>query len=158
MHFHQALPRSDLYFLSLSWSPLITAGSSPSALWEAPRVAPSRTACMASESRCVVIRLSASATALSHPFWYSNWKLNFARAPIHQWPVASKLGVVIMYVRGLLSVLTRKGWYNKYSLKCSAIWWSGSSFHGLWVPGCHRLPDKTAHLLVSGKALLPIPP
>ena len=32
---------------------------------------------------------------LSHPFWYSNWKLNLARAPTHWWPVASKLGVVM---------------------------------------------------------------
>ena len=68
-------------------------------------VAPSRTACTASSPRQVVIQLSASATALSHPFWYSNWKLNFTRAPTHWWPVASKLGVVIIYIKGLLSVL-----------------------------------------------------
>ena len=65
------------------WSPLITAGSSPSALWEAPIVAPSRMACMYSSPRLVVIQLSASATALSRPFWYSNQKLNLARAPTH---------------------------------------------------------------------------
>ena len=68
---------------SFCWSPSITAGSSPYALWEAPIVAPSRTACTASDPRQVVIQLSASATALSHPFWYSSWKLNFARAPTH---------------------------------------------------------------------------
>ena len=46
-------------------------------------VAPSRMAHMASGPRQVVIQLSASATALSHPFWYSRQKLNFARAPTH---------------------------------------------------------------------------
>ena len=68
--------------------------------------------------RWVVIRLSMSASVLSCPFWYSNWKLNFTRDPTHWWSVASKLGVVIIYVKGLLSVLTKEGWYNKYSLKC----------------------------------------
>ena len=68
---------------SLSWSPLITVAFSPFALWEAPMIAPSRMACMASGPTRVVIWLSTSATALSHPFWYSNWKLNFARAPTH---------------------------------------------------------------------------
>ena len=104
-----------------SWSPLTTAGSSPSALWAAPKVAPSRTDCTASGPRRVAIWLSVSATVLSYPFWYSNWKLNFTRAPTHWWPVASKLGVVIIYVRGLLLVLTKKGWYNKHSLKCSVM-------------------------------------
>ena len=69
---------------SFCWSPLITAGYSPSALWGAPMVAPSRMACSASGPRQVVIQLSAFATALSHPFWYSSQKLNFARAPTHQ--------------------------------------------------------------------------
>ena len=53
---------------------------------------------------------STSATVLSCPFWNSNQKLNFARAPTHQWPVASKLGVVIIYIKGLLSVLTVTHW------------------------------------------------
>ena len=126
---------------SISWSPSTIA---------APKVAPSRMDCTASRPRQVVIQLSTSATVLSHPFWYSTWKLNFARAATHQWPVASKLEVVIIYVRGLLSVLTKKGWYNKYSLKCSmmawwpilapGIWvqWNDSSFHGLWVLSCCR--------------------
>ena len=61
-----------------------------------PGVTPSRTDHTSSRLRQVVIWLSTSATVLSHPFWYSNWKLNFARAPTHQWPVASKLGVVII--------------------------------------------------------------
>ena len=52
----------------------------------------------------------ASATVLSHPFWYSNLKLNCTRAPTHWWPVASRLGDDIMYVSGLLSFLTRKDW------------------------------------------------
>ena len=51
----------------------------------APMVAPPRTACpwpLAQDQW--LFRLNASATALSHPFWYSNWKLNFARPPTHQ--------------------------------------------------------------------------
>ena len=68
---------------SISWSPSTTTGSSPSALWAAPKVAPSRMDCMASRPRQVTIQLSMSATVLSHPFWYSNQKLNFARAPTH---------------------------------------------------------------------------
>ena len=69
---------------SLSWSASITAGSSPSALWEVPMVAPSRMACMASGKRQVVIQLIASAMTLSHPFCYSNQKLNFTRAATHR--------------------------------------------------------------------------
>ena len=106
---------------SIFWSPSTMAGTSPSALWVAPKVTPSRTDCTASGPRWVVIQLSTSATVLSHPFWYCNQKLNLTRAPTHQWPVASKLGVVIIYIRGLLSVLTKKGWYNKYSLKWSVM-------------------------------------
>ena len=98
---------------SNGWSFLMMAWFSPSALWEAPMVAPSRTACTASGSRWVVTQLKASATVLSCPFWYSNQKSYLARAPAHQCPVASKLGVVKMYVKGLLSVFTRKGWYRR---------------------------------------------
>ena len=68
---------------SFSWSPPTMAGSSPSALWAAPKVAPSRMDCTASGPRQVVIQLITSATVLSHPFWYSNQKLNFLRAPAH---------------------------------------------------------------------------
>ena len=68
----------------LCWSLSITVGFSSSTPWGAPMVAPSRTDCMASSPRQVVIWLNASATVLSHPFWYSNWKLNLARAPTHQ--------------------------------------------------------------------------
>ena len=62
---------------SFSWSPSTMAGSSPSVLWVAPKVAPSRMDCMASRPRWVVIQPSTSATVLSCPFWYSNQKLNF---------------------------------------------------------------------------------
>ena len=86
---------------SMSWSPSIMTGLSVSALCVAPKVTP---------SRWVVIQLSASNTVLSHPFWYSNQRLNFTRDPTLWWPVASKLGVVIIYVKELLSVLNRKGW------------------------------------------------
>ena len=107
-------------FSMLWWTPTM-AGSPPSALWVAPKITPSRMDHTASGPRWVVIWLSMSAMVLSHPFWYSNQKLNFARAPTHWWPVVSKLGVVIIYAKGLLSVLTRKGWYSNYSLKCSEM-------------------------------------
>ena len=106
---------------SVLWLKSTMAESSPSALWVAPKVTPSRMDCMSSGPRLVVIWLSISATVLSHLFWYSNWKLNFARAPTHWWPVVSKLRVGTIYVKGLLSVLTKKVWYSKYSLKCSVM-------------------------------------
>ena len=81
---------------SILWSPSSTEGSWPSALSAIPNVTPTRTDCTALGPRQVVIQLRASTTVLSHPFWYSNWKLNLTRAPTHQWPVASKLGVVII--------------------------------------------------------------
>ena len=81
---------------STLWSPSTTEGLWPSALWAIPRVTPSRMDCTASGPRWVVIQLRASTTILSHLFWYCNWKLNLARAPTHWWPVASKLGVVII--------------------------------------------------------------
>ena len=58
----------------------------------------------------VVTWLTISATMLSHPFWYSNLKLNHARAPTHQWSIASRLGVDIMYVSRLLSICTTNDW------------------------------------------------
>ena len=147
---------------STLWSPSTTEGLWPSVLWAIPRVTPSRMDCTASGSRQVVIWLRASATILSHPFWYSNWKLNLTRAPTHQWPLASKLGVVLIYVKGLLSVLTKKGQYSNYSLKCSMMAHfstrNDSSFHGQWGPGCHGWPDDIACLLVFGTVLLPVPP
>ena len=78
---------------STLWSPSTIEGSWLSALWAIPKATPSRMDFMASGSRQVVTWLRVSATVLSHPFWYSNWKLNLARAPSHQWPVASKLGL-----------------------------------------------------------------
>ena len=77
---------------AILWSPSTTEGSWPSSLWAIPRVTPSRMDCTASGPRQVVIQLRASATVLSHPFWYFNWKLSLARAPTLWWPVASKLG------------------------------------------------------------------
>ena len=84
-----------------------------------PGVIPLRMHLTISGLRWVVIWLSASAMVFLHPFWYSNWMLNLTRPPTHLWPVASRLGVIIILVTGLLSVFTRKGWYSKYSLKCS---------------------------------------
>ena len=54
-------------------------------------------------------QLSTSAAVLSDPFWYSRLNSYDASAPTHQCPVASRLGVVNMYVRGLLSVCTING-------------------------------------------------
>ena len=55
------------------------------------------------------ILLSTLATRLSVPHRYSNLKLKQARAETQRCPVASKFGVVSMYVSGLLSVHTVKG-------------------------------------------------
>ena len=96
-------------------------GFSLSTLWEVPMAVPSKMACTASGSRWVVTQFKASAAALSHPFWYSSQKLYLARALTQQYLVASKLGVDMMYVNGLLLVLTRKGCYSRYSLKCSMM-------------------------------------
>ena len=76
-------PAATCTSFSMLWSPSTMAGSSPSALWVAPKVTPSRMDCTASRPRQVVIQLSTSAPVLSYPFWYSNWKLNFTRAPTH---------------------------------------------------------------------------
>ena len=100
-------------------SPSTMAGSWTSAWCADPKVTLSRIDFTVSGSRWVVTWLSAFTTVLSHPFWYSNSKLNHTRAPTHQWPIASRLGVIIMYVSGLLSILTRKDWQGRYSLKCS---------------------------------------
>ena len=54
-------------------------------------------------------QLSTSAAVLSNPFWYSKLNLYDASAPTHQCPVASSLGVVNTYVRGLLSIRTING-------------------------------------------------
>ena len=61
-------------------------------------------------------QLRASAALFSAPFWYSRVNSNEARVPTHLCPVVYRLGVVRMYVKGLLSVFTTK---DKYSLKCS---------------------------------------
>ena len=75
---------------SKSWSPLAMVGSWTSTQCAAPRFIPLRTDLTVSGLRQVVIQISTSATVVLHPFWYSNWKLNLARAPTHQWPVASR--------------------------------------------------------------------
>ena len=112
-------PAATCTSFSFSWSPSTTVRVNRTRV--VPKVAPSRTDCTAFGPRQVVIQLSMSATVLSCPFWYSSWKLNFARAQTHRCPVASKFGVVIIYVKGLLSILTKRGWNNKVSLKCSMM-------------------------------------
>ena len=66
-------------------------------------------------------RLRASAAPLSAPFWYTKVNAKEASVPTHLCPVASRLGVVRIYVRGLLSMQTTNGAYAKYSLKCSVM-------------------------------------
>ena len=144
------------------------SGFSFSALWEVPMVAPSKMACMASSSKWVITWLKASATALSHPFWYSNQKSYLARALTHWCPVASKLGVVMMYVKGLLSVFTRKGWHSRYSLKCSVTAHfntRNSQLHRMVIllmrgecPAAIGYQVKPSIFLFLGKNCSPIPP
>ena len=76
------LPATCTFFSTL-WSPSTMAGSQPSALSVAPIVSPSRMDHTTSMLRQVVMQLSTSAMVLSHPFWYSNWKLNFTGAATH---------------------------------------------------------------------------
>ena len=87
---------------SKCWSPSTTAGSWTWAWCVIPKVTPLRMDFTVSRSSWVVAQLSTSATVLSCPFWYSNSKLNYARAPTHQWPICFD----IMYMSGLLSVHT----------------------------------------------------
>ena len=81
---------------SKQWSLSTTTGSWTSAQCTDPIATPSRVDLTEFGSSWVKTQLSTSATVLSHPFWYSNSKLNCARAPIHQWPIASRLGVIII--------------------------------------------------------------
>ena len=75
-----------------------------------PKAIPSRMDFTVSRSSQVVTWVRTSATILSCPFWYSNSKLNHARALIHWWPIVSRLGVDIMYMSGLLSIHTANDW------------------------------------------------
>ena len=77
-------------------SPSTTVGLLTSAWCTDPNATPLRIDLTVSGSSQVVTQLSVSTTVLSCPFWYSNSKLNCARALTHQWPVASRLGVIIM--------------------------------------------------------------
>ena len=83
-----------------------------------PIVAPSRSDCTISWFWQMGTLLRASAAPFSHPLWYSRVKSNEASTPSHRCPVMSKLGVVITYISGLLSICTVKGVYTRYSLKC----------------------------------------
>ena len=96
-------------FCSKYWSPSTMAGLWTLAWCTIPKVTPSRMDFTVSGSSRVVTWLSMLAMVLSCHFWYSNSKLNLARAPTHQWPV-SRLGVSIMYVSRLLSIQTKNGW------------------------------------------------
>ena len=87
-----------------SWSsPLTVEGSWASSQCMVSNVTPLRIDLTVSGSSWVVTQCSVSATVLSHPFWYSNLKLNCMRALTHGWLITSRLGVVIM-----LSVSPRK--------------------------------------------------
>ena len=91
-----AWPAATRTSCSKPWSPSTMAGSWISTWCTAPMVTLSRIDLTVPGLRQVVTWLNTSATMLSHPFWYSNWKLNLARAPTHRWPVALRLGVIIM--------------------------------------------------------------
>ena len=93
------------------WWPLSTmVGSWTSIQCTVPNATLLRIDLTMSGSSQVATQLSTSATVLSHPFWYSNSKLNCTRALTHRWPVASRFSVIIMWVKGLLSIFSRKGW------------------------------------------------
>ena len=70
---------------------------------------------MVSASSFDVTQLRASVVTLSHPFWYSMLKVNLASDSTHQCWVASKLGVVMMYMSGFLSVQGINGFQSRYS-------------------------------------------
>ena len=78
------------------WSPSAMVGSWTSAQCTAPSAILSSMDLTMSGSSWVMTWLSTSAAVLSCPLWYSNSKLNCTRDLTHQWPVASRLGVVIM--------------------------------------------------------------
>ena len=82
---------------------------------------PSRMDFMVSASSFEVTWLKVSVAALSHPFWYLILNVNLASDSTHWCLVASKLGVAMMYVNGLLLVLTMNGFQRRYSWNCSAI-------------------------------------
>ena len=63
--------------------PLTTARLSTSARCMVPTVTPLRIDLTVSSSSQAVSWLKASTSVLSCPFWYSNWKVNHARAPTH---------------------------------------------------------------------------
>ena len=65
-----------------------------------PNVTPLRIDFTMSRFSWVITLLSMSATMLSCPFWYSSSKLNCARAPTHQWPVASRIGSSLCKLMG----------------------------------------------------------
>ena len=95
---------------SKHWSLPTMAGLWTLALYTIPKVTPSRMDSTVLGSSQVVTQLSTSTTVLPCPFWYSNLKLNCARAPTHQWPIASRLGVDIIYLSRLLSLCTTNDW------------------------------------------------
>ena len=77
-------------------------------VWPDPRVS----------FNCWLTWLRAPATLFSTP---SGYLMNPARAATHWHPTTSRFRVDMMYVRGLLTVLTQKGWYCRYSLNCSVM-------------------------------------
>ena len=77
-------------------SPLTTAGLWTLVQCTNPIATPLRIDFTMSRSSQVITCLSTSATVLLHPFWYSNSKLNYARAPTNQLLVVSRLGVIII--------------------------------------------------------------
>ena len=83
-----ACPVATQTSCSKSWSPSTMVGSLTSALCAAPRSCP-----IEDRSHCIWVEVGSNPAqhicyaVIAGPFWYSNWKLNLARAPTHQWPV-----------------------------------------------------------------------
>ena len=106
MHLHgpsQSCSFLDLFmylFISISHCQVMSISFSV-----IPTVTSSRMDFMVTTSSFSVTWLRASVAALSLPFWYLMLKVNLASDATQWCQVASKLGVIMMYVSILLSVL-----------------------------------------------------
>ena len=62
-----------------------------------------------------VTQLRVSGAVLSRPFRYLMLNVNLVRDSTQQCQVASKLGVVMIYVTWVVSVMATNGFQSKYS-------------------------------------------
>ena len=142
---------------------LATVGSWVLALPAVPMVTPSRLDFTASAFSFDTTWLRASATALSHLFWYLMLNVNPASNSIQWCWVASKLGVVKMWASGLLSVFTTNSFQCMYSWSCSAIAHFKTKnsclveyAHGWSGTGLHMQQGGITHQAASAITLPPI--